>query len=192
MYEKADVITQRLVRVLYHEFLRLLINIDELNIVSSTNQAYKTLTSSMIEGFIELGMFMKPDITKDEIVEWLNKPSEVTFYSFLGELERQKGRLQEALEISRSKLILDKYMKQGAWLVGEFMVELTDYLNISILKQNGVKEVVWRTEDDEKVCDVCQMLDGTVFPIDEIIPKAHPNCRCYYEAYTKTEKSIIA
>ena len=192
MYEKADVITQRLVRVLYREFLRLLINIDELNLVSSTNKVYETLTSSMIEGFIELAVYMKPDIKEDEIIDWLNKPSLVTFYSFLGELDRQKQRLQEALEVNRSKIILDKYMRQGAWLVGEFMVELTDYLNITTLKEKGVTEVIWRTEDDEKVCDVCRMLDGTIFPIDEIVPKPHPNCRCYYEEYTRTEKSIIA
>lgn len=35
---------------------------------------------------------------------------------------------------------------------------------------------IWRTAEDERVCDECNSLDGTV--VTNTFPPAHPNCRC--------------
>jgi len=55
---------------------------------------------------------------------------------------------------------------------------------LDALQQLGVEgvtaDVEWSTAEDEKVCDQCADLEGTVFTIDEargLIPR-HPNCRC--------------
>lgn len=44
-------------------------------------------------------------------------------------------------------------------------------------------KVVWATEKDEKVCDICSVLEGTEWDIDDpsiMIPRqdSHPHCRC--------------
>ena len=44
----------------------------------------------------------------------------------------------------------------------------------------GVTKVEWMAVGDERMCPVCQELDGKIYPIDKVpnIP-AHPHCRCY-------------
>ena len=44
--------------------------------------------------------------------------------------------------------------------------------------QIGVKRIVWVTAGDERTCPQCGPLDGKEFPIDEIPPFPHPQCRC--------------
>lgn len=53
--------------------------------------------------------------------------------------------------------------------------------------QNGIKEQVWRTSIDERVCPTCLPLDGAKVAIGNLYagiynhPPAHPRCRCYLE-----------
>ena len=52
--------------------------------------------------------------------------------------------------------------------------------------QVGVKRVVWVTAGDERTCPQCGPLDGKEFPIDQIPPFPHPQCRCsFYAARAK-------
>jgi len=44
---------------------------------------------------------------------------------------------------------------------------------------NVVTAMVWRTAEDEKVCDVCGPLDDAEIAFDGALPPAHPNCRCW-------------
>jgi SPP1 gp7 family putative phage head morphogenesis protein len=59
-----------------------------------------------------------------------------------------------------------------------------------------IEEVVWRTQEDEKVCPVCRPLDGVVIPLEEAIggffpPAAtHPRCRCYLEPVLVLSRSM--
>ena len=48
------------------------------------------------------------------------------------------------------------------------------------LKDAGVEEVEWVTQQDEKVCAECEPLDGQIFKIDKVpmLPR-HYGCRCY-------------
>lgn len=56
-----------------------------------------------------------------------------------------------------------------------------------VSKRLGIKEKIWRTSLDERVCPICSELDGDKVPIDGLFqgefegPPAHPRCRCYRE-----------
>ncbi len=48
-------------------------------------------------------------------------------------------------------------------------------------KEFGIEQEEWLTSRDERVCDICDPMDGEVFPIDDFpTPPAstHPSCRC--------------
>lgn len=51
------------------------------------------------------------------------------------------------------------------------------------MAETGTK-VIFRTEDDERVCDLCESYDGEEYEVDDpdrpTVP-LHLNCRCYYE-----------
>lgn len=44
-----------------------------------------------------------------------------------------------------------------------------------------VEDVQWMTANDEKVCPICGELDGQTFPLNDISPPAHPQCRCWVQ-----------
>jgi len=46
----------------------------------------------------------------------------------------------------------------------------------------GVRMVVWVTAGDERTCSQCGPLEGQEFPIDQIPPFPHPQCRCSFFA----------
>jgi HK97 family phage portal protein len=47
-------------------------------------------------------------------------------------------------------------------------------------EERGVQQVSWRTRVDELVCPICGPLNLQEFQItSEVIPPAHPNCRCW-------------
>jgi SPP1 gp7 family putative phage head morphogenesis protein len=37
----------------------------------------------------------------------------------------------------------------------------------------------WQTASDERVCPICDGLDGEVFPMDAPMPPGHVKCRCW-------------
>lgn len=59
-----------------------------------------------------------------------------------------------------------------------------DYPDVRVTK-------TWFTNNDEKVCEICQPLDGKIVNIDEVFPgeldapPAHPNCRCWMSTRTR-------
>jgi hypothetical protein len=53
----------------------------------------------------------------------------------------------------------------------------------SILENKKVTYVIWRTEEDENVCDICGPRDGVTYRLEEIQGRfpAHEHCRCTLE-----------
>ncbi len=51
----------------------------------------------------------------------------------------------------------------------------------------------WETVGDERTCDTCLAMDGEIVPIDEkfsngqMVPSAHPNCRCSATTYSEED-----
>lgn len=73
------------------------------------------------------------------------------------------------------------------------MIVLTETANammvteLNTAEQYGIKEIIWRTSIDDRVCPICLPLEGSKttigksFPDGYFHPPAHPNCRCFIE-----------
>jgi SPP1 gp7 family putative phage head morphogenesis protein len=51
------------------------------------------------------------------------------------------------------------------------------------MKEAGIKNYIWVSAQDSKVCPLCQKLDGKTFRVDDEtsplpVKDSHPNCRC--------------
>lgn len=66
-------------------------------------------------------------------------------------------------------------------------------------KSGTVKEFIWQTANDERVCPICGARHNKVYPLSQMgdIP-AHPNCRCWakpvvsYEGFANEIDRILA
>ena len=57
---------------------------------------------------------------------------------------------------------------------------------INQYKNAGLKHFQWLTAFDDRTCEDCAGLDGTIHPVDEgVRPPLHPNCRCTTIHYIK-------
>lgn len=59
-------------------------------------------------------------------------------------------------------------------------------------KADGYQYIIYYTQGDGKVCEICEALKGNIIPISEAqlgvnVPPMHPNCRCYIEPIKMTE-----
>ena len=118
-------------------------------------------------------------------IEWvllmLEEVDPVTLYAFLPEKERKEERLVEAMTVAQDKgKEIDKALRYWTLQVGQYAINAVDRARIQAFKDYGVKQVMWNTEKDERVCKDCEPLDGQVFDIDSAPSKLHVNCRCWY------------
>lgn len=120
------------------------------------------------------------------IGEWIRNG--LTYNSLIDQLERtvfsrQRAQMVAVTEITRSYAVGN----QVAW------------------RRSGIiKEMRWRTANDERTCPVCSALNGTVVSIDGdfsgalpdeqsqargtfMLPPAHVRCRCIITPYVRTE-----
>lgn len=51
-------------------------------------------------------------------------------------------------------------------------------------KEDDIEKVQWLAGPDDRICEDCEEMDGTIYPIDEApeLP-LHPNCRCVLVPY---------
>lgn len=117
------------------------------------------------------------------LAKLLNEPNDVTHYAFQTELIRKRDRAKEAIlsvpTRTQKQLELEKAIRHLTQQVG-FYVDITeDEASLQALKDAGIKKVRWNIYGDDRVCSVCEDLDGEIFPIDEVPIKPHPRCRCY-------------
>lgn len=122
-------------------------------------------------------------MTMDWIIKELERYSPVTKYVYTHEVDRKRARMVEALVASETKAKeVETGLKQWSRQARSYVDIIVQDAIIKVYEDNNVKEVMWLTEDDEKVCVVCDDLDGMTFPIDKIPAPPHPNCRCTVEA----------
>lgn len=66
----------------------------------------------------------------------------------------------------------------------EIRISVADDAEPDTTSEDGTPLVRYQTEDDERVCPICEDLGGDTYLIDDLKPEipedTHPNCRCYY------------
>ena len=168
-----------------------LMSFDELTVIRTVKDLYSSLASDNRSVFLDLAR-AKYDETEphgDEeldylwLMAFLDESNPVTKYRYTTEIDRKRDYTAEAVIAATDKA--HEY-KRGLVYWGNFTAEyaelVTDAAALQAMKDAGVKEVVWHTEEDEKVCGECEPRDGKVYPIDAVPPKPHWRCRCWLTA----------
>lgn len=103
-----------------------------------------------------------------------------TLYRFTSEAERKKARLIEAVAVAENRdAEIEKALRLWTGQVGQYALCAVDLAMRDAYEDAGVEEVMWNSEQDDRVCSECNQLDGQIFPLDEVPPKPHLNCRCW-------------
>lgn len=200
VYDGADAALKVLNRQALKEFSRLkMAKWDEAQLIKSVSDVYakalkdvkrrylEIATDACIAAMYECGMDPKEATKKcDDLIDmmWLmgllEDVDDVTLYRFTDETERKKQRLTEALSKAQNRdAEVDKALKAWATQVGQIAISVVDRARLEGFAEAGVTEVMWNAEDDDRTCDVCEELNGQVFPIEEVPPKQHYRCRCW-------------
>lgn len=201
-YELADktilTLNKRAIRLFEASRRKLsVLKFDELSVIKEVKALYESLDSENRKEFIKLFIARYKQVNKDyedtidEIAEMyiagmLSEPNEVTHYIYETEVLRKRDRLAEAVNSSTAKNEeMDKGLKFWSQMTSWYVDFTADGANIEALRALGVKEVVWHAQEDEKVCRVCEEMDGEIYPINKIPPKPHLHCRCYVTAFVR-------
>lgn len=163
-----------------------LLFLDELNVLKYTTSMYHSLLEDAKKYYLILAreIYKRYGGNKKRInMAWVNKRlsayDDVTMYVFLYEVDRKAQRYAESMIASGTAT---KYVNIGlrTWtdMVNQYADTLTFDALVDAYKDSGVKEVMWKSEKDERVCHTCYRMDGTVYPINKIPDKPHWRCRC--------------
>ena len=150
-----------------------------------------------IERYREMWIWLKNKEPKEDevyelaelfITKILNEPSAILHYAFHSELVRKRDRAKEAIlsvpTKTQKQLELEKSVRHVIQQAG-FYVDITeDEADLQVLHDAGVKKVRWCVYGDDRVCETCEELDGTVWDLDSVPEKPHPRCRCYLRPVT--------
>lgn len=121
----------------------------------------------------------------------LKEYNPVTDYLYEKETERKRLRLVEGIMTAREyrkrdsfRKIIDRSMNLWYTQTKQYAEDMADRTVIEVWKRAGITKIAWITEEDAKVCDICDYLghnkDRTIrlYDIDKVPPKPHYNCRC--------------
>ena len=197
MYEYTDKAVRFLNRQFVKRFneLKSVTTSDELNTLKKVKSVYKDSEEISIKMFLQISLnaykyaeniFLsrykaekKTKINKAWVNKRLNAFDPVTGYVFYHEKERKTARtFEKIMSTTLIALAVRKALKYWADMVKQYADNLTDYAVIQAYEDYGVKKVVWVTEDDDRVCEICSGRDGKVYDIKKIPPKPHWGCRC--------------
>ena len=171
---------------------------DELNVIKETKVLYGRLDKTAREWLRMLWLYRYEEVTKwlmrqadddiDDLVEMymanlLDKPNAVTKYSYDAEVLRKRDRQAEAVNAagqrSEKEYEIKKAMRLWGQMVAQYADETADASTVQAFRDAGVKQVLWHTQRDQRVCRECDELDGKVFDIDALPDKPHWRCRCW-------------
>lgn len=216
LYSKTDEFIEKLKRKIRVEFNHMSVtSLDELNVITTkkkTQDMYNRLLKFNKLEYLKISQkareFTEDKLTEEErskvkglstveiVAVILASYNPITGYLYESEAERKMMRLIE--EILTSKEYLDEDMRQESlrkaanlWFTqsAQYGIDIADGTAIEIFKKAGLKNVIWVTEKDTRVCKVCRERDGMVYPIEHIPPKSHYNCRCHLEPYRIGEQT---
>lgn len=132
-------------------------------------------------------------VTNEWVRDILEQTDFVTLYRFVSETARKADRLIEAIAVvegsdERGAALrsmrfnrndqIDSALRLWSKQVGQYAINVTDYAVLKAFDDAGVDEVMWMSQRDDKVCNVCLERDRRTYALDDVPPK-HLNCRCY-------------
>ena len=199
MYDSADKVVAYLIARYIEQFGRLKAEpmLTEAEVFAKVNQLYAELLEQIYVYFVVIasGAYESAGGEKGIVdrqwleVNVLNVYDPVTKYVFFNEVDRKRSRLIESLIASEDKVKeIDTALKYWSAMITQYAISTVDTATLTAYKHQGVTEVVWVSVKDKKRCIVCKERDGKAYPIDDIPPKPHIGCRCYFVPKGRTNK----
>ena len=207
MYRLADKLLEQLKKLIRREFNRLgVFGFDELNaprVTRETTELFSRLMAENKKRYLEVAKsgyaravklaveagYEDPGegkISDMWLVAFLGAYNYVSGYLYESEAERKRLRLAEQMMTAREYLSRTQYndsLRRSANLwwsqTSHYMLDAVDQATLEGYKDSGVKKVMWNTNIDGRECSVCRERNGQIYPIGNVPPKAHRNCRCY-------------
>ena len=207
MYRLADKLLEQLKKLIRREFNRLgVFGFDELNAPRVTSETEALFDRLMLEnkkqylkvadkaysdavalaiaaGYTDPG---KGKINEMWLIALLGAYNFVSGYLYEQEAERKRLRLAEQIMTAKeyqNRPLYNDSLRRSANLwwtqTAHYMLEAVDTATLEGYKDSGVEQVKWNTNIDGRECKTCRERNGKVFPIKNVPPKAHRNCRCY-------------
>ena len=207
MYRLADKLLEQLKKLIRREFNRLgVFGFDELNTLRVTSETEALFDRLMREnkkqylkaakkaysdavalavaaGYADPG---KDGVNEMWLIGLLGAYNFVSGYLYESEAERKRLRLAEQMLTAKEYLNRTQYndsLRRSANLwwtqTAHYMLDAVDKATIDGYRDSGVEKVKWNTNIDGRECKTCRERNGEVYPIDDVPPKAHRNCRCY-------------
>lgn len=196
MYQIGNKKLKKLQTQAWNRFLRFkaTTKFDELNIINNSKTLYKDLDNYTRRELLQLAQEVYKDVTKElfdkdalkkdiptsaYVMSLLRGYNGTTKYVYTHEVDRKQSRFAEKTIVDGIMLKeLQTAYKQWMKQVEEYVIDAERDATIKAMEDNGIKEVMWITEGDNKVCEECDALNGQIFPIGAIPPRPHINCRC--------------
>ena len=206
MYRTADKLLEQLKKLIRREFNRLgIIGFDELNAFRVTKETTDLFIRLMAENMkryllaaknananakalaIAAGFADREIHVPDEawVRAFLASYNFVSGYLYEQEAERKRLRLAEQIMTAKEYQSRTQYndsLRRAANLwwsqTLHYMLDTVDSATLEAYELMGVKKVEWHTHMDGKECKVCRERHLKVYPIGDVPPKPHRNCRC--------------
>ena len=177
---------------------------DELNVIETrkaVNAMYKAIDALIQREYrkIARAAYQEAGGSEDDfdpyefVYAMLHAYDPLSDFVYTREYTRKRDRLFEGIIATQTgNQEMRKVLKRGLDVLAnqarQYADNITVQARIQAFKDVGVRYVRWVTEDDERVCSVCNPRHNVVYRIDELpeIP-AHWHCRCILEPATEEE-----
>ena len=193
-YEYADCVMALVAKEVVRAFssLKSQLFIDEINVISRVNAVYRDLGQMVRRAYRKIARYYYGIIWDDEVrespdylldEEWIEAILEgydpLSHYVFTHEEDRKRALLIEAIMASQNpKEEIDAAAKRLGFMYNIYSVRVADEAAVKAFLDQGVRRVQWIAELDNRTCKVCYTRDGKIYPMSELPPKPHINCRC--------------
>ena len=217
MYRQADKLLEQLKKLIRREFNRLgIFGFDELNarrITSETTSLFDRLKGENEKEYLKAAQkaytdsivvaaaagYEKSDKNRIDtawLLAFLAAYNFVSGYLYESEAERKRLRLVEQMMTAKEYQSRTQYndsIRRSANLwwtqTAHYMLDAVDQATLDGYRDSGVEKVKWNTNIDGRECKTCRERNGKIYPIGNVPPKAHRNCRCYLTPVPKRENA---
>ena len=213
MYRLADKLLEQLKKLIRREFNRLgILGFDELNVrrvTTETTELFERLMAENLRRYLQVAQKASTD-AKERVIAagyedreivipdaawvaaFLQSYNYVSGFLYEQEAERKRLRLAEQMLTAKeyqNRTLYNDSVRRSAnlwWMqTAHYMLDAVDESTLDTYKMMGVDKVEWHTNMDGKECKTCRERNGKIYPIDDVPPKPHRNCRCRWSPVPK-------